>query len=102
MNKPELKQILKSIGVVVTGNYIKKTDIKKILATPSFDIKTGKEIKPGSRLTKFRIEGIGDENKKFRMPIETFKTFDQLRDKISKGWTKYNNEVIKKNTHGTL
>jgi len=44
ISKVELKKQLQKLGVKVEGNYIKKSDVEKILAGPVFDIKTKKEF----------------------------------------------------------
>jgi len=44
MDKIKLKRMLKTLGIAVVGNYVRKKDIEKIIAGPVIDIKTKKEI----------------------------------------------------------
>jgi hypothetical protein len=53
LGKVELKRQLQEMGVKVVGEYVRKSDIEKILAGPVLDLKTGKKLSP-SQIDKLK------------------------------------------------
>ena len=100
MTKNELKFFLESLGIVVTGNYIKKQDVKKVLATaPVIDIKTGKKQVPSEKLKKLKsilwITGVGEDCKFRLLPTREIINCDQFFKDVREAWDKFMNTKLR-------